>query len=83
MAMRVLTYGACSGVLYFLSADHLGSSSLTTDASGNFVARQLYDAWGNVRYVNGSMPTDIGYVGKRLDTTGSRIVAMSFCEPRS
>jgi RHS repeat-associated protein len=34
------------------------------------VARQLYDAWGNVRYVTGTLPTDIGYTGQRLDSTG-------------
>jgi RHS repeat-associated protein len=33
------------------------------------VARQLYDAWGNVRYVSGSLPTDIGYTGQRLDNS--------------
>jgi RHS repeat-associated protein len=34
------------------------------------VARQLYDAWGNVRYVTGTLPTDIGYTGQRSDSTG-------------
>ncbi len=34
------------------------------------VARQLYDAWGNVRYVTGTLPTDIGFTSQRLDTTG-------------
>jgi RHS repeat-associated protein len=32
------------------------------------VARQLYDAWGNVRYVTGTLPTDIGYTGQRFDS---------------
>jgi RHS repeat-associated protein len=41
-----------------------------TDASGNPVARQLYDAWGNVRYVTGTLPTDIGFTGQRADATG-------------
>jgi RHS repeat-associated protein len=70
IAMRVITSPLTPGTLYFMHSDHLGSSSLTTDASGNVVARQLYDAWGNVRYVNGSMPTDVGYTGQRQDTTG-------------
>jgi RHS repeat-associated protein len=54
-------------VLYFLHSDHLGSTSLTTDASGNAVARQLYDAWGSIRTSasSGTMPTDIGYTGQR------------------
>jgi RHS repeat-associated protein len=34
------------------------------------VARQLYDAWGNIRAsaASGTMPTDIGYTGQRLDS---------------
>ena len=68
--MRVFSSPTTS-VLYFLHSDHLGSTSLTTDASGNVVARQLYDAWGNIRSGGvGSMPTDIGYTGQRLDSTG-------------
>jgi hypothetical protein len=46
--------------------DHLGSTSLTTDASDNPVARQLYDAWGNVR-LRGDLKTDIGYASQRED----------------
>jgi RHS repeat-associated protein len=35
------------------------------------VARQLYDAWGNIRASasSGTMPTDIGYTGQRLDNS--------------
>jgi RHS repeat-associated protein len=69
IAMRVITSPTAPGTLYFMHSDHLGSSSLTTDASGNVVARQLYDAWGNIRS-GGTMPTDIGYTGQRLDATG-------------
>jgi RHS repeat-associated protein len=53
-------------VLYFLHPDHLGSTSLTTDASSNAVARQLYDAWGNIR-LRGDLKTDIGYTSQRED----------------
>ncbi len=66
--MRVYSSPAVS-TLYFLYSDHLGSASLTTDLNGNVVARQLYDAWGNVRY-GGNMPTDVGYSGQRMDSTG-------------
>jgi RHS repeat-associated protein len=68
IALRVYT-APTSSVLYYLHGDHLGSTSLTTDASGNAVARQLYDAWGNIRYVTGTLPTDIGYTGQRLDNS--------------
>jgi RHS repeat-associated protein len=67
IAMRTITQSG--NVLYFMSSDHLGSSSLTTDANGTVVARQLYDAWGNVRS-GGGLPTDIGYTSQRLDATG-------------
>jgi RHS repeat-associated protein len=65
IAMRVIT--ASGSALFFMSSDHLGSASLTTNASGGFVARQKFDAWGNVRGAasNGSMPTDISFTGQR------------------
>jgi hypothetical protein len=71
VAMRQFTSPTTS-VLYFLHGDHLGSTSLTTDASGGVVARQLYDAWGNVRSVTGTLPTDITFTGQRsnLDQIG-------------
>jgi RHS repeat-associated protein len=65
IAMRVYT-SPTSSVLYYLHGDHLGSTSLTTDASGNVVARQLYDAWGNIR-LRGDVKTDIGYTSQRED----------------
>lgn len=34
--------------LYYLLSDHLGSTSLTTDANGIKVAGLRYNAWGNV-----------------------------------
>jgi RHS repeat-associated protein len=68
IAMRQFTTPTNS-VLYFLHSDHLGSTSLTTDQNGNALTRQLYDAWGNIRYVTGTMPTDIGFTGQRLDNS--------------
>jgi RHS repeat-associated protein len=64
IAMRVITNGG--NTLYFLHGDHLGSTSLTTNASGGVVARQLYDAWGNIR-LRGDVKTDIGYTSQRED----------------
>jgi RHS repeat-associated protein len=69
VAMRVIT-SATSSTLYYMHSDHLGSASLTTSASGTVVATQRYGAWGNIRAMTGAMPTDIGYTGQRLDSTG-------------
>jgi RHS repeat-associated protein len=53
---------------YALDSDHLGSTSLATDANSAVVpnSRKLYDAWGNVR-VRGDLKTDIGYTSQRED----------------
>ena len=38
------------GTLSFLLGDHLGSTSLVTDANGNNPIETRYKAWGEVRY---------------------------------
>jgi hypothetical protein len=57
IAMRVLT-GTTGNSLYYLHSDHLGSTSVTTDASGAVVARQWYYPYGTVRASSGALPTD-------------------------
>jgi RHS repeat-associated protein len=54
----------------YLHGDHLGSTSLTTDASGNVVARQKYLPYGQVHSTTGTLPTDKGFTSQRLDATG-------------
>jgi hypothetical protein len=44
--------------LTFIASDHLGSTSVLADASGNLVARLRYDAWGVTRYSEGTLSTD-------------------------
>ncbi len=56
-----------NGVLYYLHSDHLGSTSLTTDESGNVAAAQKYLPYGEVRWVTGTLPTDFTYTGQRAD----------------
>ncbi len=63
------------GVVYYLHGDHLGSTSLTTDASGAVVARQLYHPYGTVRAHQGTLPTDFGFTGQR-DVPGTGLVFM-------
>ena len=54
-----------NGTLNFLLGDHLGSTSLTTDASGNVVSEMRYTPWGEVRYNAGTTPTDYTYTGQK------------------
>ena len=44
--------------------DHLGSTSLTTDANGTLVSELRYKAWGEVRYESGATPTKYTYTGQ-------------------
>ena len=53
------------GTLYFMLSDHLGSTSLTTDASGNVISELRYKPWGEVRYDSGVTPTEYTYTGQR------------------
>jgi RHS repeat-associated protein len=70
VAMRI-TAGVSTTVIY-LHGDHLGSTSLTTSAGGQVVARVLYYPYGEERYTVGTLTTDYGYTGQRkngyLDT---------------
>jgi RHS repeat-associated protein len=54
--------------LSYLLGDHLGSTSLTLDASGNMVSELRYKAWGEVRYAGGITPTDYTYTGQYSDS---------------
>ncbi len=58
VAMRV------NGTLSFLLSDHLGSTSITTNASGTKTSEIRYTAWGEIRYTWGSTPTDYTYTGQ-------------------
>jgi len=53
-----------NGTLSFLLSDYLGSTSLTTDTSGNVVSELRYKAWGEVRYSNGASQTKYTYTGQ-------------------
>ncbi len=53
-----------NGTLNFLLGDHLGSTSLVTDATGVVISEMKYKAWGEVRYASGTSPTDYTYTGQ-------------------
>jgi hypothetical protein len=48
--------------LHYLFSDHLGSTSITTDASGNKMSELRYKPWGEVRQpANGHNPGPSDY----------------------
>jgi RHS repeat-associated protein len=53
-----------NGNLFYLLGDHLGSTSLTTDANGIVVSEMRYKAWGETRYASGTTPTQYQYTGQ-------------------
>jgi hypothetical protein len=56
------------GMLTYLLADHLGSSSISTDASGVRTSELRYKAWGESRYSFGTMPTKYQFTGQYADS---------------
>jgi len=57
--------------LYYLHADHLGSSSVTSDAGGNQVGTQNYFAFGTPRASTGNLQTDFTFTGQKFDQSDS------------
>jgi RHS repeat-associated protein len=53
-----------SGTVYYLFGDHLGSTSIMTDANGNVVSELRYKPWGETRYAAGNTPTQYQYTGQ-------------------
>ncbi len=56
------------GVLTYMLTDHLGSTSLITNATGNVLSETRYSAWGEVRYQAGTMSTGYTYTGQYSNT---------------
>jgi RHS repeat-associated protein/CSLREA domain-containing protein len=52
------------GVLNFIIGDHLGSTSLVTDANGAVINETKYKAWGETRYSSGAEQTKYQYTGQ-------------------
>ena len=53
-----------NGTLTWLLTDHLGSTSVTADASGNLTSSLRYTAFGEVRAASGATSTDYRYTGQ-------------------
>ena len=58
-------------ITYYLLSDHLGSTSITTDSSGNLTSEIRYKPWGETRYNSGMTPTDYKYTGQREESDPS------------
>ena len=52
----------------YLASDLLGSAKVALNTTGTAAASVLYDAYGQVRYTNGTMPGSYGYTGQHDDT---------------
>jgi len=55
------------GAVYYIHSDHLGSVSLTTDASAAVVAETRYLPYGGERWTSGAPVTDFGFTGQRRE----------------
>ena len=64
-----------NGSVTYLHSDHLGSTVLTTGASGS----QRYDAYGNTR--SGTVPTDWKFTGQEQDGTGLIYLHARYYDP--
>lgn len=53
-----------NGTLSYLLTEHLGSTSIMTNASGAMTSQMKYKAWGEVRFASGTNPTKYTYTGQ-------------------
>ncbi len=58
------------GDLHFYHLDRLGSPLMITDEDGNVVKERLYEAFGNLRWSNGTYNDNREFTGKEKDKTG-------------
>ncbi len=77
--------GAGTGTtgLNWLLGDHLGSTTITADASGNKAAELRYKAWGETRYSYGTTTTRRQYTGQvsEMTTIGLCFYGARFYDP--
>jgi RHS repeat-associated protein len=67
IAMRVQVNGSGDQV-YYLLADHLGSTTVSYRSDGGETRYQSYKPWGELRGGGNSLPTDRTYTGQRWDS---------------
>jgi RHS repeat-associated protein len=64
---RVAMRSGQTGAVYYLHADHLGSTGLSTAQDGSVHSRQLYTPYGETRWTLGELPTDRQFTGQIHD----------------
>ena len=55
------------GEVVYLHGDHLGSTSLTTNANGEVVSESRYYPYGEERFTDGTATTDFVFTGQRAE----------------
>jgi RHS repeat-associated protein len=72
-----------NGTLTYLLGDHLGSTSIVTNASGAKISEQRYKPWGETRFTSGTLPTKYQYTGQRseMDSLGLYFYAARWYDP--
>jgi hypothetical protein len=62
------------GTLSYMLADHLDSTSVTTDSAGSKVSEMRYTPWGEVRFhwVDQNLSTTPAYTLPKFSFTGQR-----------
>ncbi len=73
--------GLDDGLYYFLT-DHLGSTAITLDNTGDKVSELRYDAWGETRYNSGTTPTRRQYTGQLAAEAGLYFYNARYFDPQ-
>jgi RHS repeat-associated protein len=69
VAMRTGNSTGQTTGLNWLFGDHLGSTSITADSSGNRSGELRYKGWGELRFTSGTTPTSFQFTGQRNEST--------------
>jgi RHS repeat-associated protein len=71
-----------AGVLYYIAGDHLGTTSVVLDASGNKVAESHHYPYGVERWSSGTLPTDYRFTGQRFEAElGIYVMGVRWYDP--
>ncbi|HEU5383534.1 MAG TPA: RHS repeat-associated core domain-containing protein [Ktedonobacteraceae bacterium] len=71
-----------NGSFYYFGYDALGSQVAVFNSNGILVGSQLYGPFGNSRYSNGALPTNIGFTGQQADNvTGLDYYVARYYDP--